>query len=234
MNITDLFKKLSYGGLSNLSLGVEGSGAIVVEKQPTVLMYVNEALTRLFTRFVLKEKAVLIEQVSHITNYHLLEKYSQSRAPQAGAPFPYILDLYGEPFIEDVIRISALYDGSGCGLPLNDEEQPHSAFTPQAGLLQIPNPVTGRLTSVAYQARHPELTMDNLEQEIEIPVVLEGALIAYTTHLLFSDMITPESSAKASMSLQRYEDICQEAIDRDIVNSSVSTTNTRFAKRGWV
>lgn len=234
MRIDEAFKKLSFGVFSNLDLGVEGTGAITEAKQPAIVQHINTALLRLYTRFVLKEKIVMLEQVNHITNYYLREKYSQSRAPVDGVAFPYILDLEGEPFIEDVIRVYAVFDGTGGALPLNDEEQPHSVFTPQPDLIQIPNPTTGRATSAAYQARHAELTVEDLTAEIELPVALEEAMLAYVAYLVYTNMNTQENSIKAQEHLNRYESLCQEAIDRDIVSSSVSTTNTRFEKRGWI
>lgn len=233
MNIEDLFRSLSYGELSNLSLAVEGTGTIVEEKQPAIIHHANEALTRLYTRFVLKEKTVLLELVGHITSYALEERFAQSRAPVDGVPHPYIVDSADDPFIADVVKVYAAYDNDGCQLPLNDEEHPLSLFTPQAAVVQVPNAKTGAMLSLAYQALHPKLKLED-GPGIELPVVLQEALTAYIAYKVFSNMSTPEAGAKALEHLSRYDSVCQEAIDRDMVNSSISLTNTRFAKRGWV
>ena len=47
-------------------------------------------------------------------------------------------------------------------------------------------------------------------------------------------MNTQESTAKSQEHLATYEAICAEAIDRDLVNTSISSTNTSFEKRGFV
>lgn len=233
MNTNELFETLSHGEFANLNLAVEGTGTILEEKKPMVLKHANDALLRLYTRFVLKEKVVMIEQFEHITNYHLLEKYSESRAPQPGVPYPYIKDAAGEHFVNDVVRIYAAFDHQGCELPLNDEDRTDSIFIPQPTMIQVPQPIRGTLLSLAYQARHPKLLVDGSVQ-LELPSVLEEALTAYIAYKVYTNMNTQESTAKAAEHLGRYEAICQEAADRDIVNNSISRSNTRFEKRGWV
>lgn len=234
MNVNDLFEQLSYSELSNLNIGVEGTGAIVEEKQPAIVLFANEALLRLHTRFVLKEKDLLIELVSHITNYHLIERYAESRAPQPGVPYPYIKDLAGEQFIDDIIKITNVYDTSGYSLLLNDADHIDSVFTPRDKLLQVPYPITGSMLNVLYQAKHPILTMDNLEAEIVIPDVLVSAMRAHIAAAVYSGIATPEAMAKSAELSMKYETLCAEVTERDAVNSSLSNTNTRFAKRGWV
>lgn len=234
MNITDLFTRLSYGELTNLWMSSEGNGDILEEKKPAVIQYANEGLLRLHTRFILKEKDVLIEQVSHITNYHLIEKFTESRAPQPDAPYPYIKDLSREQFVNDIIKIHAVYEGGGCQLPLNDAERYDSVFTPQQNVLQVPFPVTGVSLGILYQAKHATLNWEEEETDIEIPEVLESALLAFIGYRVYSGIASPEASVKAQEHLSNYESVCQEVIDRDLVNSSVSTTNVRFGKGGWI
>lgn len=236
--LADLYADLSYQELSNLAMGMEGSGVIREEDRPKVVGYANEGLIRLHSRFILKENEILIRLYSHITNYHLLKLYAESyREPEAEG-YPYILDLMGEPFEEDVIKILQVKGSYGERLPLNDAEHPMSVYTPKFDLLQVPHPTTGRILSVIYQARHPVLMVNDPEQiddtPIILPDVLYGCLKAYIAYKVFSHINTQESTAKAQEHLQMYESICAEAVDRDLVNTSISTTNTSFERRGFV
>ena len=104
MKLEDLFSRLSYGELSNLSIGNEGRGSIKEEDIPKLVAHVNDGLTRIYSRFVLCTKQLLIEQVQHITNYHLITKYAESAG--ADVPWPYIKDLPGNLFKGDVIRMA--------------------------------------------------------------------------------------------------------------------------------
>ena len=234
MNVGNLFEMLSYGELKNLSMSSEGGGSIREEDQHTIILYANEALTRLYSRFILKEKDVLVELVGHVTNYHLIKQYAETCYDEEVVPYPYIKDLGREPFEEDVIKILSVINSNGEELPLNDTENPMSLFTPQATVLQVPRPVERQSLGILYQARHPELRQDETDGAIELPLVLQGALTSYIAHKVYGGMNTQEAMAVSQTHYANYEAICSEAVDKDLVNTSVSQTNTRFQKRGWI
>lgn len=237
MNVAKLFHDLSVGPLSNIAIGLEGSGGIAEDKQSKIIKYANDALLRLHTRFILKENDVLIELENHITNYHFLSRFAESQYPESGEDYPYIKDLGKEPFEEDVIKILAIYDSFGKAIPLNDDERPGSYFTPQGNVLQVPRPVTGMAISVMYQARHTSLDAKDanlLEQDIVLPLVLHEAFLSYICYKVFSDINTQESNIKAQEHLSVYAELCVEVVEFDLVNSSISTTNSRFHRAGWI
>jgi hypothetical protein len=234
MNIAQLYEELSYGELSNHAMSGEGGGTILTERKPQVLLYTNEALFRLHSRFLLRTNDVLIEMLDHITNYHLLNKFAESAWETSVEPFLYIKDLMREPFQDDCIKILEVYDSFGCLLTLNDPEKPDSLYTPQHNVLQTPYPEGGKALSVGYQARHPILTKDLPETTvIEIPDVIRGALTAYIAYRVYSAMSSEGSSVTAQEHLGRYETICSEALGMDLVQTSMAQTNTRFHRNGW-
>jgi hypothetical protein len=235
MNVIQFFEKLSYGPYSNLHMGGEGSGAIDEQRYSQVISYLNDGLIKLYTKFLLLEKDVLVEMNELTTNYHLIRRYARSNEE---SPTPahrrYILDLPEEPFTEDVAKILSVYNTYGIELPLNDREHSLSVFTPQPKLLQVPRPYAGLALAIHYQALHPKIVVENLEAEIFIPDVLDEALLAYVAYKTYSDMNTENSTVKAQEHFSLYNSICSEVLDRDLVSSAVSTTNSRFQKRGWV
>jgi hypothetical protein len=236
MNVQNLFEDLSRGELSNLSLANDGNGTIQVAAQPKILLYANDALLRLYSRFVLKENVVLVQMHEHITFYHLLQKFAVNYVPLTAAddePIRYIRDLPLTPFEGDVLKVLSVFNFDGTQLPLNDDALQESLFSPQARVLQVPLPVQGKVLSVLYQARHRQLR-DNLEQVIELPDVLSSALTAYVAYKVFSHMGTQDSSVKAQEHLAIYEGICADVVEKDLVSSSISTSNTRFSNRGWI
>lgn len=219
-------------------MGLEGNGIIRLQDRQKIIGYLNEALIRLHSRFILKESEVLIKMFPHITNYHLLTKYAQSFEEPEAEGYAYIMDLMGEPFVEDVIKILEVWNTNSFKYPLNDPEDRWSLYTPQANLLQVPYPIGDATLSVVYQAAHPIIIVGDPDNEItgsfEIPDVLYGALRAYIAYKVFSHMNTQESTAKGQEHLVTYERICAEVVDRDLVNTSISSTNTKFEKRGFV
>jgi hypothetical protein len=234
MNIAQLYEELSYGELSTHAMSGDGSGTILTDRKPQVLLYTNEALFRLHSRFLLRTNDVLIEMLDHITNYHLLQKFAESAWETSKEPFLYIKDLMREPYQDDCIKILEVYDSFGRALPLNDPEQPDSLYTPQNNVLQTPYPEGGKALSVGYQARHPLLTKDLPETTlIEIPDVIRGALKAYIAYGVYSGMSSDGASVTAQQHYARYEAICNEALGMDLVQTSMAQTNTRFHKNGW-
>jgi hypothetical protein len=254
MKISDLFRRLSYGELSNLAISAEGSGTLVETKHAQIIQYANEGLLRLFSRFNLREKHLLIEQVAHITNYHLKVEYVERAnvltpvlplAEPAEFPplvqFKYIKDRVDDPFEEDVIRILEVHDSLGNKFVLNDHGRPESLFTPQPDVLQVPNPVVGQALGIKYQARHPILRHEALnedddiqDQEIELPFYLEGALQAFIGSKVYSHMATQESLIKSQEYSRTFELICLETEQKDLVNQTFSTSHNKFYQRGFV
>lgn len=234
MDVNELFRRLSVGELSNLSMSMEGNGSIEENHHQKLVLYINDGLKKLYGRFVLNTKDVLIEQVGHITNYHLLKRFAESNYNPEIEPYPYIKDRVNEPFLEDVIKILEVYDTCGVKLPLNDAERTNSLFIPQANCLQVPYPQTGVCLSVVYQAAHPVLEASNLDAEIELPEILEPALREFVAYKVYSHTNSQEATVKAQEHLSQYEATCTDAELKDLVSTSVATTNSTFEKRGWV
>lgn len=235
MKIVDLFRRLSYGELSNLAVSDSGSGTIKTEKHPQMIQYMNAGLLALYSRFVLSEKSLLIEQVENITNYHLKPEYA--RSSNSDKPHKYIRDFPGSPFQGDVIKILEVYDEFQVRLPLNDQDNPYSLFTPRPSTLQIPAPRAGRPLWITYQACHRVLTDSGdeaINQLIDLPFTLETALQNYVAYKTYSHMNGADNVVKGQEYLAAYEAICGEILDRDLVSQSFHTSHDKLDQRGFV
>lgn len=235
MNLQDFYKKLANGRLSNTAM-VEGIDPVTIKAvhQPKVTDAINEGLIRLYTRFILNEKDVVIGLKDSITSYHLNSLYSESLAPQVGVGYPYILDGDSEAFINDVIRIMAVYDNNGVKLPLNNATESTSVFTPVFDTVRISDPITDQRITVVYQAKHATLVNTSPLQEIILPDTLYGALEAYVAYLLFADINSDDAKFKSDKQLMRYEEICGDVRLTDAVSSTTLQSNIKFMNRGWV
>jgi len=246
MLLSDLFRQLSFGELSNLAISNSGSGTIVEAKHPQLIHYTNDALVKIFTRFVLSEKEVIIEQMTEVTEYHLKAKHSESVGTEANL---YIIDTAEDPFQDNIaIRITEVWGAISSEseqhvkMPLNDTAHPYSLFTPAPLVLQVPEPVDGEPLAIIYQAYHPKLIdvpvepeVDiSLDQEIDIPRYLEDALQKHIAHSVFSHMNGAENVAKGAEYLSDYERCCQEIENKDLASQSWHTSHTKLEQRGFV
>ena len=235
MNLQDFCKKLANGRLSNTSMVVDSGGLIIkVAQRQKVIDAINEGLIRLYTRFILSEKDVVISLRDHITSYRLNSLYSESLYPQDGVEIPYILDLPGEVFSNDVIKVLAVYNHDGCELPLNNSTNVKSVFTPRFDVVQVPEPKTGELMNVVYQAKHILLTVADPLEEITLPDTLYGALEAYVAHLLFADINSDDAKIRSDKQLAKYEQICGDVILTDTISLTNIQSNIKFQNRGWI
>lgn len=234
MLLEDLYQRLSYGELNNLSLAGDGSGTIVEEARPRIVMYANEALVRLYSTFILRTNSVILTPLDHVTQYHLQKRFAFSQRDVTDEDFIYIQDLDDEPFEEDVLKVLEVFDGAGAPVPLNDAEQPLSVFTPQAKTLQVPTAWNGQVLSLLYQASHPKLDHTDSHSIIDLPDVLHGALAAFIAHKVYSHMNTVESTNKSSEHMGVFSAICEDVVDKDLVATSILQSNSRFHKRGWI
>ena len=234
MNITELFQDLSFGELATLSLAQDGNGLITDAGKERIIRFANDGLYKLYSRFILKEKDLLLEMVAGVTNYQLILKFAASQAGISGEVTLYIKDLIWEPFQDDVIRILKVFGNCGEELPLNNDSNFYSAFTPQANVLQITYGQPGDGVSVGYQAKHPLLTLADLTQELELPEVLWPALRQWIASRAFGQMQTQEAQGMAANFEQKFEASCAEVVSLDLVYSSTSQTNERFHLNGWI
>lgn len=231
MNLSDYLTELSYKELSNLSLSDNGSGTIKSEKIPFIVSCINEALLRLYSKFVLKTGIIIIEMQEGLSEYELNSKYAYSSNISGNK---YIMD--GEhPFQDDIIKILDVYDTFGRSIPINNASNPLSVFTPKPNILQITDPfLYGDILSITYQAKHPLLDFKkNPSQQIELPDNLMGALSAYVAYSVYNCINTKEATEAAQKYMQTYVALVQEIIETDTINNSISQDNSRFSMNGW-
>lgn len=232
MKLSDLYTRLSVGEFSNLAIGSDGSGEIRPADKAKILVHINAGLLELYSRFLLVTKYLIVEMVENITNYHLISKYAETANCVS---IPYIKDLPGDPFKDDLIRVLEVFDGCKCKLSLNDDNNCHSLFTPAPQMVQVPNPVAGKPLFITYQARHLPLT-DPLKpnQWIELPFILEDALLSYVAYRVFSNMNGQDHMVKAQEQLALYERRVTEVEAKDLVNMSPNVNTLKLHKRGFV
>lgn len=231
MYLKDYLTELSYKELSNLALSDNGSGTIKPDRIPFVVSCINEALLRLYSKFMLKEGSLIVELRRELSEYNLNSRHAYSTGFSSDK---YIID--GEhPFLDDLIKILEVYDGHGIHIPLNNASNSMSVFTPRPDVLQVPNPsLYGGVLSLTYQARHPVLDYQKRPyQLIELPDNLMGALSSYVAYSVYNCLNTEEATAAAQKYMQMYVALVQEATEMDTIGTTISQDNVRFSQNGW-
>lgn len=232
MLLSDLFTSLSYGVLSNLAIGGEGSGTIPVAHENRLVDHTNQSLLAIYGRLPILEKEVAIRAYDGMTIYPLKKKFADT--DPTVVPQKFISDTLTDPFLEDVIRVLSVWDEEGEEVPLNDPDDEASLYLPAPTTLQIPQPVTGNAYFVLYQARHPLLVQDDLTQELTLPEVLHDALMHHIAYKVLSPMNGQEHAAKAGEHLQTYEMIVSRIEQDNLLGTSLLNGNTKLHERGFI
>lgn len=231
MQLEDLLKGLSYGVLSNLALGNEGSGEIPNQHEPKVVHHVNRALLALYSKFQIKTNEVQVRAYDNLTLYPLKKIYADQDPTVVAQKF--ITDSVESPFEEDVIRVTAIYDEEGTPLLFDTDDPLCKLFLPQPTTLQIVEPVTGNDYFLIYQAKHKTLVAGDGSQEVELPEVLYPALEAHVAYQVYSSMNGQENAAKATEHFSAYTMLTEQVIELDLVGTSTMERNTKLEDRGF-
>lgn len=229
--LNNILTDLSHGVLSNMHLGSSGDGSIAEKHLPKVMLYINDGLTKLYSKFALRRKSMVITVDAGNTEFPLrtgaddflkvigVEKY--------GADGKY----HTVPFNDsaaNLVTVDSMYPGVATQVL-------GGVFTPAIGILQVPvNETQATTYKVHYQARHPTVEVGDLgSSEIDLPDTLYEALTMYVAYRAYMGINTQEAIATASAYLGQYNQSCADAVTADTVTQSQSHTNTRFHNNGW-
>lgn len=233
MKLRELFAKLSFIELSNLSMANDGNGTIREADQPRLVHIVNEALKDMYSRMLLSERVLLLQSLDWKSNYALRKEHAvMDPSPE----LKYIIDTPHNIFTGDLVKVLGVCNEIGDPLPLNDSEQWASVFLPHFDVVQLTHPGFNQVFSVSYQALHPLLDVDGedvLEQEIRIPSLLEDILRARVAFGIFSAMSGQEFSTKAQQLESTYESKLSWIEQNNLIGDAGLNTNVKLHRRGF-
>lgn len=234
MNLQECLDKLARGKLSNLSIC--SGGKIKDEHRQKVIDAINEGLLRIYTALPIKEKSLIIEMTESRTEYPLTSEHSLRR--ETGSVYDsydlYIRDTDFFPFEDDILNIIEVWDDLDRKRPINDPEHPLSVFTPEPNTLNVNYTSEARVLNVIYRAKHKFLTLDSLNDLIDLPSNLEGALLSYVAASIHGDMNTETAVANSQKYHTEYQFIINEVIQNGTFNSDKLVLDHKFIGRGWV
>lgn len=247
MKLSEVFTQLTYGELSQISLGGAENGGINVTNYGAVVAHVNLGLTALYKRFPLKEGRILLQLVSGRATYPLTSAYALSNDLSL-EQVKYILDTQASPFTNDIHKVERIYAANGGEFGLNDHADSLAISTPSAAVLRVPAMVVanspelpevlkGTTLEVIYRADHPKIQMtedfDPELVEIELPYSHLEALLYFIASRAHNPMGMVNEFNMGNNWNNKYEMECQKL---EVVNLRVDQvgTNTRLERNGWV
>lgn len=205
MNLQECLNRLGRGKLSNLSLCV--GGYVKPEHMEKVIDAINEALLRLYTAIPIKEEHKTLSLEVGIDTYQL---------------------------DEDMLTVTKVWDNLGRPYAINNPDEPLHVWV--SGYKFIIGKLEDAVEyfELVYRAKHKVLCIEALEDEIDLPENLTGALLAYVAYLMHNDMNTQEAITNAQKYLSEYQTIVDEVTRQGTINPEAILLNTKFRDRGFV
>lgn len=247
MKLQEIFDQLSYGELSQLSLGTGSLGSISEADWPKLLAHINLGLSALFKRFFLKEGVLVLQLQAGQSSYHLKRDYAQSNT-RSNVPVKYIIDS-GNPFVEDILKVEQVFGDTGHEYTLNDEKDMYSILITGPKTLWVPLEIvdthidlpeelrTEKLELI-YRADHPRIVIGNgyfdpERVEIELPYSHLEALLYFVASRIHNPIGLVNEFNFGNNYAAKYEMVCQQLEQQNLRIDRVST-NTRAERNGWV
>lgn len=248
MKLKEIFDQLTYGELSQLSIGGGEAGAIAPANYDRVLAHINLALTALYKRFPLKEGRITIELQPGRLTYPIHSKYAVS-STNSTELVRYIKDSVSEPFKDDIHKIERVYASGGLEFGLNDLEDPFSMMTPTATVLRVPASIVTppvdldeqlvtTTLQVVYRANHGLIAavgeaLDPEAVEVELPYSHLEPLLYFVAARVHTPTGMSNETNMGNTYAAKYEQSCLEIETRNLRVDNVSQPD-RLTRNGWV
>ncbi len=229
MILSELFSYIAELDSASIDLDTDGDGVIVAANYNKVIKAINLGLLQLYAEFPVREKMLVVQLYAHITEYHLVDDFADSNVGSIEV-YKYIMDTTFDPYSNDVLKILAVLDEGGEQLPLNQNNQEWSIFTPAFNVIQHPYPDDSNAIFVMYRARHPEIASNVTisTYDVEIPPQILPLLLLFVHHKLLASINPKESMAK----LQEYM-LQMQQTQGLILFHNEGSTNEKLVQNGF-
>lgn len=249
MNLQEIFDQLTYGELSQLSMGGGEAGVINEANYPRVLAHVNLGLIALYKRFPLKEGRLSVQLTPGVLTYNITSKYAQHNS-RSRELVKYLIDDAAAPFADDVLKIERVLTDGGRELPLNDLSKLYSVATPTATSLRVPADIVARLIDLpewlktdklelVYRANHPKIVQglglfDPTRVQLQLPDSHLEPLLLFVASRATTPMGVGQFEGLAGNNyFAKYEAACKE-LETQNLRVDQGSQNTRLSQGGWV
>jgi len=212
-----------------INIGGAEDGTVPAKYTLKTINALNIAMIEMYTNFPVKQRNMVIQLYSHITEYFLSSKYATTNTLSTET-YKYIKDSATNPFLDDVIHIERVFNEEGQEFKLNKEDDPYSLFTPSYNVIQHVYPSNENALFLSYRALPKTIPVaaDPDTYEVDIPLQLVNLLVMFTDHKLLAATDKKASSYK----LQEYLLQLQKAKTTDLFLADTSV-NGKLEDSGW-
>ena len=247
MNLKEIFDQLTYGELSQISIGGGAAGQIRPADHAKLVAHTNLGLTALYKRFNLKMGRFTLELQPGLTTYQLNSQFCQSNT-RSKQPLKYIDDA-AMPFKDSLLKVEYVFAETGFEFSVNNPVDIYSMNTPTQRVLTVPADIVARKDTlpedmktstleIVFRDNHPKILTDDGEIEpeevqLELPETHVDALLYYIASRVHTPAGIGGEDNTGNLYYQKYEIACQELENQNLQIDKGAQYN-RLEKSGWV
>lgn len=229
MLLKEFFEQLSYGELSDLSIGQEGAGAIDPAQESRVASLTNASLKDLNIRAGYRKIYVRLRTRAAEANYPILAGSPDLITPFSGT----VHKILGIARLDDPTTL----EDEGAEVMLNARNTGNALAARIVGsdTVSFSLPSTGAVFMVEALVEPRPLTLPaELEEEVDVPSLLENVLADMVCARIFSAMGTETTMAKANACKTRIEILLAQIKQDDLMSESEIDSRDRLRSNGFV
>lgn len=248
MNLKEIFDQLTYGELSQISIGGGTAGEIRIADYPKVIAHVNLGLVAIYKRFNLKEGSILLDLQPNVYRYDLDSKHAVSNRYVRTAT-KFIIDTATLPFKDDILKIEHVFGDTGFEFSVNNPVDVLSMTTPSQRVLVVPKDIVDQPDTlvdelkteklrIVYRAAHPKIVIEDGEIDpeetfLELPETHLEPLLFFVASRVHTPAGIGGEDNTGNLYYQKYEIACQELENQNLQIDKGAQYN-RLEKSGWV
>lgn len=188
----------------------------------SMLAYLNLAMTAIYKKFDIVMREQIIEVDSTKNDYKLLPDVMRISAVYTDKKF------LGT---NKTASVTSQIESDIVALPINDDNDPNSVYTPSTGVLVVPYPKDNQILSVIYKASPNVYTALDLENELDIEAQYISPLVMYVGYL--ANLALESGQGQSMMLLTMFNQACAEIVDYGLHSTNV-VINDKLNMRGFV
>lgn len=237
MKLTRIFNHLRYTTLKGHAVSRDGATIEEID-YPKVVTAINAGLVAIYSRFKLKYDEVLVRFIADKYLYELHSDFAESNL-NSTETVRWIIDSEEAPFKDNFIKAHSIVTNYGSVLPINDNNDLLSVFTPSYNSIQFPNDIINGQDgcSIVYEAS-PDLIQESSvvapeATEVAIPEHLLEVLCYYTASKYLEASTAQDKASKSQEFLIKYEQKCNSLEAYGYINE-LNPVNSNIGDNGWV
>ena len=229
MVVSDILDQLKYGELHHLKIGDLASE----DERKVVIGAINLGLIELHKRFYLISKQLVLNTQEDVYEY-LLSRVLAASNNLDPYPHNYLDSSFNQIYNNDLLKVERIFNDDNEELPLNDDNEESSFFTPQYNIIRVPLDYPPKTAIVEYRAAPEKISSDEdcEGREIPLPPALIEPLLLFVGFRV-SRILNTDQGQETGNYFQLFENSCQRITDMGY-QIVFRHTNDKLDQRGWV